>query len=86
MSDITGSPVLGNPRNRNRAVPLTYEQFRYSFANAVSEEEAKELYETYAVPAPGKPLFQAATANRKDTRSRGRSPTRRARSRLTTRA
>jgi pimeloyl-ACP methyl ester carboxylesterase len=58
-----GSPVLGNPLNRNRAVPLTYDQFRYSFANAVSEEEAKELYETYAVPAPGKPLFQAATAN-----------------------
>jgi pimeloyl-ACP methyl ester carboxylesterase len=44
-------------------VPLTYEQFRYAFANAVSEEEAKELYETYAVPAPGAPLFQAATAN-----------------------
>jgi len=58
-----GSPVLGNPANRNRAIPLTYDQFRYSFANAVSEEEAKELYETYAVPAPGKPLFQAATAN-----------------------
>jgi non-heme chloroperoxidase len=58
-----GSPVLGNPANRNRAVPLTYDQFRYAFANAVSEEESKELYETYAVPAPGKPLFQAATAN-----------------------
>jgi non-heme chloroperoxidase len=57
------SPVLGNPRNRHRAVPLSYEQFRYSFANAVSEEEAKELYDTYAVPAPGAPLFQAATAN-----------------------
>jgi pimeloyl-ACP methyl ester carboxylesterase len=56
-------PVLGNPANRNRAVPLTYEQFRYAFANAVSEDEAKELYETYAVPAPGAPLFQAATAN-----------------------
>ncbi len=56
-------PVLGNPANRNRAVPLTYEQFRYAFANAVSEEEAKDLYETYAVPAPGAPLFQAATAN-----------------------
>jgi non-heme chloroperoxidase len=58
-----GSPVLGNPANRHRAVPLTYDQFRYSFANAVSEEEAKELFETYAVPAPGAPLFQAATAN-----------------------
>jgi non-heme chloroperoxidase len=56
-------PVLGNPANRNRAVPLTYEQFRYAFANAVSEDEAKELYETFAVPAPGAPLFQAAAAN-----------------------
>jgi len=58
-----GSPVLHNPANRGRAVPLTYEQFRYSFANAVSEDEAKQLYETYAVPAPGAPLFQAASAN-----------------------
>src|SRR5438045_4241247 len=48
---------------RHRAVPLTYEQFRYAFANAVSEDEAKELYNTYAVPAAGVPLFQAATAN-----------------------
>jgi pimeloyl-ACP methyl ester carboxylesterase len=59
----SASPVLGNPANRNRAVPLTYEQFRFGFANAVSEEEARELYETYAVPASGRPLFQAATAN-----------------------
>jgi pimeloyl-ACP methyl ester carboxylesterase len=44
-------------------VPLTYEQFRYAFANAVPEDEAKELYDTYAVPAPGAPLFQAASAN-----------------------
>jgi pimeloyl-ACP methyl ester carboxylesterase len=56
-------PVLGNPANRNHAVPLTYEQFRFAFANAVSEDEAKELYETFAVPASGAPLFQAATAN-----------------------
>jgi non-heme chloroperoxidase len=59
----SASPVLGNPANRNRAVPLTYEQFRFGFANAVSEEEAKELYSTFAVPASGLPLFQAATAN-----------------------
>jgi non-heme chloroperoxidase len=59
----SASPVLRNPANRNRAVPLTYEQFRYGFANAVSDEEAKELYETFAVPAAGAPLFQAATAN-----------------------
>ncbi|HEV3405385.1 MAG TPA: alpha/beta hydrolase [Candidatus Dormibacteraeota bacterium] len=57
------SPVLSNPANRNKAVPLTYEQFRFAFANAVSEDEAKELYQTFAVPAPGEPLFQAAIAN-----------------------
>jgi len=57
------SPVLRNPLNVNRAVPLTYEQFRYSFANAVSEDEAKELYATFAVPTSGEPLFQAAAAN-----------------------
>jgi non-heme chloroperoxidase len=59
----SASPVLGNPANRNRAVALTYAQFRYAFANAVSEAEAKDLYETFAVPAPGAPLFQAAVAN-----------------------
>jgi non-heme chloroperoxidase len=59
----SGSPVLKNPANYNRAVPLTYDQFRYAFANAVSEDEAKQLYESCSVPGPGKPLFQAATAN-----------------------
>jgi pimeloyl-ACP methyl ester carboxylesterase len=74
-------PVLRNPANRNRAIPLTFEQFRFAFANAVSEAEAKELYETYAVPAPGAPLFQAATANlnpwteaKVDTENRERGP------------
>jgi pimeloyl-ACP methyl ester carboxylesterase len=55
--------VVGNPANYNRAVPLTYDQFRYGFANAVGEDEAKELYETFSVAAPGKPLFQAVAAN-----------------------
>ncbi|HYT79726.1 MAG TPA: alpha/beta hydrolase [Actinomycetota bacterium] len=59
----SASPALRNPGNRNRAVPLTYDQFHYSFANAVGEDEAKQLYEKFAVPAPGKPLFQAAAAN-----------------------
>src|SRR5437899_5292558 len=45
----SASPVLGNPLNRGRAVPLTYEQFRYAFANAVGEDEPQELYNTYAV-------------------------------------
>ena len=56
-------PVLGNPANRARAIRLTADQFRYGFTNAVSEHEAKELYERFAVPAPGRPLFQAALEN-----------------------
>jgi non-heme chloroperoxidase len=57
------SVALRNPANWNRAVPLSYEQFRYSFANAVGEDEAKELYLGYSVPGAGEPLFQAASAN-----------------------
>ena len=59
----SSSAVLGNPLNYSRAVPLTYEQFRYAFANAVDENEAHELYETYSVPGSGTPVFQAAAAN-----------------------
>jgi pimeloyl-ACP methyl ester carboxylesterase len=75
------SPALSNPANRHRAVPLTYDQFRYAFANAVAEEEARQLFEVYAVPAPGLPLFQAAAANlnpwtevKVDTDNPGRGP------------
>ncbi|MGO9761240.1 MAG: alpha/beta hydrolase [Solirubrobacteraceae bacterium] len=56
-------PVLANPLNRRRAVALSYGQFRFAFANAVSELEARHLYETFAVAAPGAPIFQAAFAN-----------------------
>jgi non-heme chloroperoxidase len=56
-------PVLGNPANRRRAVTLTLRQFRYGWANALTDAEAKQLYETFHVAAPGAPLFQAATAN-----------------------
>lgn len=56
-------PVLGNPLNRGRSVTLTFDQFRYGFANAVGEDEARALYDTFHTPAPGRPLFQAATAN-----------------------
>ncbi len=59
----TASVALRNPANWNRAVPLTYDQFRYSFANAVGEDEAKELYLGYSVAGAGEPLFQAASAN-----------------------
>jgi pimeloyl-ACP methyl ester carboxylesterase len=74
-------PVLGNPLNRGRAVTLTLDQFKYGWANALSEEEAKELYETYHVAAPGVALLQMATANlnpsteaRVDTSNRDRGP------------
>ena len=55
-------PVLGNPFNFGRAVSLAERQFRFGFTNAVSDQEAHELYSKYAMPAPGRPLFQAATA------------------------
>jgi pimeloyl-ACP methyl ester carboxylesterase len=56
-------PVLGNPANYGRAVALTFEQFRFGWANALGEDEARKLYETYSVAGPGLLLFQAATAN-----------------------
>jgi non-heme chloroperoxidase len=59
----SASPVLGNPANRGRAIGLTFEQFNYGWANALGEDEAKDLYQKYHVPASGAPLYQAATAN-----------------------
>ena len=59
----SGFPVLSNPANKNRAVSLTPEQFRYAFGNAVTEQESRELYDRWSIPAPGKPLFEAAAAN-----------------------
>ncbi len=56
-------PVFRNPANKHRAVSLTAEQFRFAFANAVSEEESDELHERWTIPAPGRPLFEAASAN-----------------------
>lgn len=56
-------PVFKNPANRHRAVSLTPEQFRFAFANAVSEKESDELFEHWTIPAPGRPLFEAAAAN-----------------------
>lgn len=56
-------PVLGNPLNRGKAVALTFDQFKYGWANNLDDTEARELYETFHVPASGAPLFQAAVAN-----------------------
>ena len=74
-------PVLGNPANRNRSVSLTTAQFRYAFGNMLSERESAQLYDTWTIPAPGRPLFEAAFANltprspaKVDTRNSARGP------------
>lgn len=71
--------VLAHPTNRHKAVTLTFDQFRYGFGNAVSEDEAKELYATYHVAGSGIPVFQAAFANinpRSETRADAENPER----------
>jgi pimeloyl-ACP methyl ester carboxylesterase len=59
----SAGPVLKNPFNRGRAITLTFDQFKYGWANALSEQEAKKLYDTYHVAAPGVALMQMANAN-----------------------
>jgi pimeloyl-ACP methyl ester carboxylesterase len=56
-------PVLRNPLNHGRAVTLTLDQFKYAWANALDDTEAKQLYETYHVAGAGIALIQMATAN-----------------------
>jgi pimeloyl-ACP methyl ester carboxylesterase len=56
-------PVLRNPANRHKAVPFTTEQFHYAFANTLSEEESRDVYERYHVPAPGGFLWGGVLAN-----------------------
>jgi pimeloyl-ACP methyl ester carboxylesterase len=58
-----GLPALGNPANLHKAVSLTKKEFRFGFGNALPEEESDELFETWTIPSPAKPLFQAAVAN-----------------------
>ena len=77
----SAAPVLKNPANKGRAITLTLEQFKYGWANALSDEEAKQLYETYHVAAPGVALMQMANANlnpwteaKVDTRNPDRGP------------
>lgn len=57
------SIALRNPANRNRAISLTAQQFRYGFGNALPAEESAELYRRWTIPSPAKPLFEAASAN-----------------------
>jgi pimeloyl-ACP methyl ester carboxylesterase len=57
------SIVLRKPANKKRAVALTSEQFRYGFGNAISAAESDALFERWTIPSPGRPLFEAASAN-----------------------
>jgi non-heme chloroperoxidase len=56
-------PFLVNPRTRGRAITLTFDQFKYGWANALDEQEAKELYETFHVAGSGISLVQMGNAN-----------------------
>ncbi|WP_429419343.1 hypothetical protein [Nocardia sp. GAS34] len=58
-----GLPALGNPANLHKAVSLTKQEFRFGFGSAVSDQESDELFDTWTVPSPARPLFQAAAAN-----------------------
>lgn len=59
----SGFPVLKSPANRHRAVALTFEEFHYSFTNTMDDEAARAAFERYAVPGPGRVLFEGAFAN-----------------------
>ncbi len=59
----SASPVLRNPLNRGRAITLTFDQFKYGWANALDDQEARQLYDKYHVPGPGVALAQMANAN-----------------------
>ena len=74
-------PVFKNPANKHRAVSLTPEQFRFAFGNALTDEESEALFARWTIPAPGRPLFEAASANfnphspaKVDTDNSGRGP------------
>jgi non-heme chloroperoxidase len=56
-------PFLVNPLTRGRAITLTFGQFKYSWANALEEKEAKQLYDTFHVAGSGIALVQMGNAN-----------------------
>lgn len=58
-----GFPILKSPANFHKAVELSPEQFHYAFTNTLAEADSNAAYARYAVPGPGRVLFQGALAN-----------------------
>ena len=56
-------PFLVNPLTRGRAITLSFDQFKYGWANALDEKEAKELYDAFHVAGSGISLAQMGNAN-----------------------
>ncbi|MBB2943441.1 pimeloyl-ACP methyl ester carboxylesterase [Actinoplanes lutulentus] len=74
-------PALKNPANLHRSVSLSRAEFRFAIGNTLTEEESDRLYDTWAIPAPARPLFQVSAANfvphseaKVDTENAGRGP------------
>src|SRR6516225_11152023 len=63
LSQLRGTlSIFANPANRHKAVSLTAKEFRYSFGNALTDDESNALYERWTIPSPARPLFEAASA------------------------
>jgi non-heme chloroperoxidase len=56
-------PLLVDPRTRGRAITLTFDQFRFGWANALDEAEARQLYDEFHVAGSGMALVQMGNAN-----------------------
>jgi pimeloyl-ACP methyl ester carboxylesterase len=70
-------PVLMQPGARKGVVRMTLPQFKYAFANMLSETDAHAAYEEHVIPETGRIFFQAAlgtTAVRVDFSNATRKP------------
>lgn len=56
-------PALKNPFDINGIVDLSFDEFKYAFANGIPEDEALAGYNRYYIPSPKRPLIQVAFAN-----------------------
>jgi pimeloyl-ACP methyl ester carboxylesterase len=59
----SASPALAHPSKWHGVVPLTLEEFTYSFVNTFPPEDAAAAYERYYVPETGQIFYEAGFAN-----------------------